>query len=71
MDSDDKSVIAYGKKRKAKKPPKKTGERKSKKHSNGVPERPDLSGLSIEVANAVMSRYCKDRKAFTNSLRAK
>ena len=71
LDSDDKSVIAYGKKRKATKTHQKTEKRKSKSHNDGGPEHPDVSGLSVEDAKAVISRYCKDRKAFTDSLRAK
>ena len=71
LDSDDESIIAYGKKRKASKSPQKQGKRKSQKHDDGGPERPDVSGLPVEEANSVLSRYRKERKAFTDSLRAK
>ncbi len=55
LDSDDDSIIAYGKKRKANKSPQKTGKCKSQKHDDGGPERPDVSGLSVEDANNVMA----------------
>ena len=55
MDSDDESVIAYGKKRKVNKSPKKTGKCKSRKDDDGGPECPDMSGLSVDCVGGFAS----------------
>ena len=71
LDSDDESVIDYGKKKKSKRSPKKEGKRKSATHDDGDPERPDVSQLSTEEANARLTQYCNERKAFTDCKRVK
>ena len=71
LGSNDDSGIVYGKKKKSKRSPKKEGKRKSATHDDGGPERPDVSQLSTEEANACLTQYCKERKAFTDSKRVK
>ena len=60
LDSDDESVILHGKKKKSNRSPKKNGKRKSASHDDGDPERPDVSQILTEEANARLAQYCKE-----------